>query len=168
MQSFVGPLIEMIAALQVQVPRREILRRAARAAPLADIEKPGLELFHDRTGDRFLRRERVLGLRVEGFRPQVRRRGVVDEVDGDAKPVPTRADAAAQENRGVGGRIAGVAMGVRHAGLPGHHAQAVELCKAVHRLLVQAAAEVPEVMCGAVIREGKDRDGISPRQRSAN
>ena len=168
MQSFVGSLIEMIAALEVQVPRREILRRAARAASLAGIEEPGLELSHDRAGDRLLRREGVLGLRVDGFRPEVRRRGVVDEMDGDAKPVRTRADTASQQNRGVSRRVVGVGVCVRHTGLPGHHPQAVELCETVNGLLVQAAAEVSEVMCGAVIREWKDRDGISPRQRGAD
>jgi hypothetical protein len=44
--------------------------------------------------------------------------------------------------------------------LDGHHSQAVEFGQAVNRLLVQAAAEVPEIEGRAVIREGKNGDGV--------
>ena len=67
MQSLVGPLVEMISALQVQVPRREILSRSAQAAALADLEQPGLELAHGRTRDRLLRGEDVIRGRVDRF-----------------------------------------------------------------------------------------------------
>ncbi len=59
-------------------------------------------------------------------------------------------------------------VSARPASLYGHHAQAVELCQTVNRLLVQTPAEVPEIKRRAVIREGQDRDGIPPCQRSAD
>ena len=68
----------------------------------------------------------------------------------------------------MGGRIAAVTWRTRPASLHGHHSQAVEFGQAVNRLLVQAAAEVAEIEGRAVIREGKNGDGIPAGERRAD
>ena len=43
-QPFVGALVQVIAPLQVEVARRQVLGRPPRAASLAGVEQPRLEL----------------------------------------------------------------------------------------------------------------------------
>ena len=78
-QTFVGPLVQVIATLQVQVVRGEILRGPtnARSEPL--VSQLGLEFVVDRRRDAFLCGEHVVDTRVHRFRPEIAAVRAVDE-----------------------------------------------------------------------------------------
>jgi len=84
-QPFLGPLVQVIAALQVQVVRREILREPTDARSGPPVSELGLEPVHDRRRDAFLRPEHVVDRRVDRFRPQIAAVRAVDEPVGALK-----------------------------------------------------------------------------------
>ena len=85
--------------LEVQVVRRQILRRlpGARSDPL--VRELGLELVKDRCRDAFLCSEHVVNRRVHGFRPQIAAVHSVDELYCQTYPVTRSTHAASDDQR---------------------------------------------------------------------
>ena len=99
-QAFFGALIEVVAALQVQIARREVVGlRAARRARRR--HRPRAPPCRRPAWRCFLAGERIGELDVGGFGPQVKAARAVDEVNGDAQAIARRAHAAGDHQRGV-------------------------------------------------------------------
>ena len=165
LEAFVGALVQVIAPLQVQVARRQVLRRPARAATLAGVHEPRLELVDDRLRHRFLRGEHVAERHVDRLGPEVRGARRVDEVDRDAEPIAGLADAAGQEHGDLPGVLVAEPQGQAAARLHREDAQRLELRQAVNDLLLQAVAEVGELLRRAVVRERLHGDRVLSGER---
>ena len=97
-QPFVGALVQVIPALQIEIARGEVFGRAPRAARVSGVEQAWLQFLDDRVGDRFLRRERIVERGIDRLGPEIRRRRGVHEVHGDAHAIAGLPDAAGQHH----------------------------------------------------------------------
>ena len=86
-ETLLGPLIQVIAALEAQVAGGEILGQPAAAKGAGRAVR--LELLDDGVRDRLLRGE-IGGRRIEGLRPGVRAARAIDEMSGHAELVSDR------------------------------------------------------------------------------
>ena len=165
LQPFGGALVEVIAALEIQVARREVVAALARAGRELAVRGHRGELGDDRLGDLLLRRDRIGRGHVGGLRPEVAAAGAVHELGGHAQSVAARAHAAADEERGIAARRGGAAVVGRRLAFGREHAQRLERQQAVHDLVAQATAELRERRALRAIGEGLHRDGVASRER---
>jgi hypothetical protein len=101
LQPFLRALIEVIAALQVQVVRGQVLGRLRRASRKARFEQVRLEPLEDRRGDRLRRGLRGVGGHVERFGSYVAAARRIDDLCGHSQRVAGAADAAGNQHGGV-------------------------------------------------------------------
>ena len=88
--------VQEVAPLQVQVIRLLGRLPPPEEHPGLAGQEPDLQLLDHAEGDLILDGEDVVGASVEALRPQVVPVGHVDELDGDAQPLPGLAHAAFQ------------------------------------------------------------------------
>ena len=158
-QPFLGALVQVIATLQIQVVRGQVLVRFARRRSRPAVAELRFDARRDRLRDPLLRRKQIDQRRVHGFRPDVAAGGAVDELRGDPQPLTGSADAATDDHGGLG-LVAGLAWLVG-----GENSQRRQPRQVMDDLVAHAAAEVLEVALAAVIGERQHGDGVAADQR---
>ena len=97
-QALFGSLIEMVAALQVEIASGEIVRLFPGSRNRVAIDL-GHQLVGDPPGDRFLSADRIALIDIGRFGPQVVAARAVDEVNRDAQLIARRSHAAGNHQR---------------------------------------------------------------------
>ena len=167
-EAFLGALIHVEPALEIEIARGEILDRpgqALRRAGARGVPQPSRHgLRHQ-----FLQGEAGFGGAVETFRPRIGATGAIDDLHGNPNRRAVFSKASRHENggiefRGRGTEINRSARGSRFA-IPGsQHAKGFAGCERMQDLLPEAPAEVTHVARGTLVGERQHRDGIAAGQ----
>ena len=100
LKALLSPLIEVVAALQVEVVRGKILGRLASRPGRSGLEQVRLEPLQDRLGNVFRGGREVAGRYVDRFGSHITA-ACINHLRSDPQRVSRAADAAGDENPGV-------------------------------------------------------------------
>ena len=100
-QAFFRPLVQVIAALDVEIARGKVAVAVTPRRALLGVGQLRPEFFHDDPGDAFLCGDRVGERCVDRLGPQVVAARAIHQLGGDAYSIARQPDAAADMKRGV-------------------------------------------------------------------
>ena len=156
-ESFFGPLVEVIPALQVQVVRSQILCRPPRAGRRSAIADLRFQLLDDALRNLFLRLDPIVQAHIDDLGPHIAAARAVDELRADADPVSRLPYAAIDDERTAG-----------FSGVRRENPQVRKTREMIDDLVPQAFAEVVEILRCAQVGERYDHDSIAPGERCGN
>src|SRR4029077_5399211 len=95
-------LVQVIAPLEVQVVRGEVLGGTPNSRSVPLVDELRLELFEDRRRHAFLRRKYIVDRRIDRLGPQIATARTIDELRRQTDSIARATHAAADDQRGLG------------------------------------------------------------------